>query len=69
MQLYEVLCTESKIFMVTEYCTGGEMFDYVTRNGKLCDSSDICKKIYMQIVSAVGHCHEKGLTHRFPMLI
>lgn len=64
VQLYEVLCTESKIYMVTEYCNGGEAFEYITKNGRLDDRQFECKNIFRQIVEAVGHCHEKGLVHR-----
>lgn len=28
-QLYQVLETDTKIFMVLEYCPGGELFDYI----------------------------------------
>jgi serine/threonine protein kinase len=64
VQLYEVLCTESKIFMVTEYCNGGEAFEYITKNGRMDDDSIEAKSVFRQIVEAVAHCHEKGLTHR-----
>jgi serine/threonine protein kinase len=68
VQLYEVLCTESKIYMVTEYCNGGEAFDYVCTNGRLDDTLQETKRIFRQIVEAVGHCHDKGLTHRLQLL-
>ena len=28
-KLYQVIETETKIFMVLEYCPGGELFDYI----------------------------------------
>ncbi len=28
-KLYQVIETEAKIFMILEYCPGGELFDYI----------------------------------------
>lgn len=30
--------TETKIYMVLEYCPGGELFDYIVDRDKLCES-------------------------------
>ncbi|KAJ3276592.1 hypothetical protein HDV01_004125 [Terramyces sp. JEL0728] len=63
-QLYEVICSESKIYMVTEYCVGGELLDYITKNGKMDDTKSKTQRIFQQIVEAVGKCHEKNFAHR-----
>jgi maternal embryonic leucine zipper kinase len=34
----KVLETETKIYMVLEYCPGGELFDYIVDRDKLCES-------------------------------
>ena len=34
----QVLETETKIYMVLEYCPGGELFDYIVDRDKLCES-------------------------------
>ena len=49
--------------MVTEYCTGGEMLDYITKNGKLDEKKIDTKRIFYQIVEAVAHCHTKNFVH------
>jgi serine/threonine protein kinase len=64
VRLYEVLTSETKIYMVTEYCTGGEMLDYITKNGKLDEKKIDTKRIFYQIVEAVAHCHTKNFVHR-----
>lgn len=61
-RLYEVICTENKIFMVSEYCAGGEMFDYLLRNGRLDDS--LAREWSRQIASALIYCHKKQFVHR-----
>jgi 5'-AMP-activated protein kinase catalytic alpha subunit len=36
IRLYEVIETPTDIFMVIEYVAGGELFDYIVANGKVC---------------------------------
>lgn len=34
IQLYEIIETPRYLFLVMEYCPGGELFDYITKNEK-----------------------------------
>lgn len=34
IKLYQVLQTEDYLFLITDYCEGGELFDYLLQNGK-----------------------------------
>ena len=63
-QLYEVLTSETKIYLVMEFCQGGEMLDYITRNGRMDDMDYKTVEIFQQIVEAVGQCHEMNFAHR-----
>ncbi|KXS10487.1 Pkinase-domain-containing protein, partial [Gonapodya prolifera JEL478] len=63
-QLYEVLTTESKIYMVTEFVPGGEAFDMILRRGRMDDRSPLAKRLFRQVVEAVKYCHDKNLVHR-----
>ncbi|KAI8822789.1 kinase-like domain-containing protein [Chytriomyces cf. hyalinus JEL632] len=63
-QLLEVLVTESKIYMITEYCEGGEAFDYLCSVGRMDDGEAATRKLFREIVMAVGYCHEKNFVHR-----
>ncbi|KXS10524.1 Pkinase-domain-containing protein [Gonapodya prolifera JEL478] len=63
-QLYEVLTTESKIYMVTEFVPGGEAFDMILRRGRMDDRSLLAKRLFRQVVEAVKYCHDKNLVHR-----
>ena len=67
-QLYEVITSETKIYMVQEYCGGGEMLDYITNNGRMDDNEIRTRKIFQEICSAVACCHELNLAHRFVCL-
>ncbi|KAJ3362820.1 hypothetical protein HDU91_003237 [Kappamyces sp. JEL0680] len=63
-KLYEVLTSETKIYMVMEFCHGGEMLEYITQHGKMDDGSDQTKRIFLQISEAVSKCHEMNFAHR-----
>jgi serine/threonine protein kinase len=61
-QLYEVIATENSIWLVTELCSGGELFDYLTEKGRI--SEEESRHIFGQICLAVNYLHEKGIVHR-----
>ncbi|XP_004457326.1 maternal embryonic leucine zipper kinase isoform X2 [Dasypus novemcinctus] len=61
-QLYHVLETANKIFMVLEYCPGGELFDYIISQDRL--SEEETRVVFRQIVSAVAYVHSQGYAHR-----
>ena len=41
IKLYQVLQTDDCLFLVTDYCEGGELFDYLISNGN-CLNHLIC---------------------------
>ena len=51
-KLFQVIETTSTIFMVLEYCPGGELFDYIVAKNKL--PEDEARVFFRQIVAAVG---------------
>lgn len=61
-QMYEVIATESSIWIVTELCSGGELFDYLVEKGRL--SEDETRIVFGQLCLAVAYLHEKGIVHR-----
>ena len=61
-QLYEVIATESNIWLVTELCSGGELFDYLAEKGRL--SEEETRVIFGQLCLAVAYVHSKGIVHR-----
>ncbi|KAK0186494.1 hypothetical protein F5146DRAFT_1113543 [Armillaria mellea] len=61
-QMYEVIATESSIWIVTELCSGGELFDYLVEKGRL--SEDETRVMFGQLCLAVAYLHEKGIVHR-----
>ncbi|EIM83718.1 Pkinase-domain-containing protein [Stereum hirsutum FP-91666 SS1] len=61
-QLYEIIATESSIWLVTELCSGGELFDYLAEKGRL--TEDEARIIFGQLCLAVNYIHDKGIVHR-----
>merc|ERR1719510_455087 len=61
-KLLQVIETDSRIFMVLEYCPGGELFDYIVDRERL--NEDESRAFFRQIVAAVAFIHQSGYAHR-----
>ena len=61
VQLYEVMASKTKIYIVMEYVKGGELFNKVAK-GKM--KEDAARKFFQQLISAVDFCHSRGVYHR-----
>eukprot|EP00730_Choanoeca_flexa_P005513 TRINITY_DN11963_c0_g1_i5.p2 TRINITY_DN11963_c0_g1~~TRINITY_DN11963_c0_g1_i5.p2 ORF type:complete len:618 (+),score=95.81 TRINITY_DN11963_c0_g1_i5:3871-5724(+) len=62
VQLYEVIDTETTLYLVMEYASGGEVFDYLVSHGRMKEKE--ARTRFRQIVSAIQYCHSKGIVHR-----
>ncbi|KAK3139178.1 hypothetical protein QOZ80_5AG0379060 [Eleusine coracana subsp. coracana] len=62
VELHEVMATRNKIYFVMEYVKGGELFDKIEKSGRL--TEEIAHKYFQQLISAVDHCHSRGVFHR-----
>eukprot|EP01038_Epipyxis_sp_PR26KG_P007649 gene7649-10410_t len=54
--------TKDKLFIITEYLGGGELFDYIHKNGPLSEQN--AKQLLFGVFSAVSYLHERGVIHR-----
>uniref|UniRef100_A0A8C1PLJ8 non-specific serine/threonine protein kinase n=1 Tax=Cyprinus carpio TaxID=7962 RepID=A0A8C1PLJ8_CYPCA len=62
IRLFEVIETEKTLYLVMEYASGGEVFDYLVSHGRMKEIEARAK--FRQIVSAVHYCHQKNIVHR-----
>lgn len=62
IRLYEVIDTPTDIFVVMEYVSGGELFDYIVSRGRL--PPDEARHFFHQIISGIEYCHFHKIVHR-----
>ncbi|KAM7410318.1 hypothetical protein PAMA_001658 [Pampus argenteus] len=62
IKLYQVISTPTDFFMVMEYVSGGELFDYICKHGRVEDTE--ARRLFQQIISAVDYCHRHMVVHR-----
>lgn len=61
-RLYEVIVTESLVWLVLEYCPGDELYNYLLKHGRI--EVDKVQKIFTQLVGAVSYVHNLSCVHR-----
>ncbi|RZF39750.1 hypothetical protein LSTR_LSTR003411 [Laodelphax striatellus] len=62
IKLYQVMETKNMIYIVSEYASQGEIFDYIARHGRMSESG--ARRKFWQILSAVEYCHNHRVVHR-----
>lgn len=62
VKLYDLYEDEKFYYLVTEYLSGGELFDRIQKKKHF---SEVDAAKYMrQVMSAVAYCHSKNIVHR-----
>ena len=62
VHLYSVIQTNQYIYLIMEYISGKELFDYIIKKGKL-QEIEACK-FYQQIISGIEYLHKLKIVHR-----
>jgi serine/threonine protein kinase len=57
-----VFRSDEKVYVVTEYATGGELFDTILQRGAM--KEDRARHTFNQILQAVNFLHRKNIAHR-----
>ena len=52
------------IFVVLEFCPEGDLFFNITECGQYVGKDNLARKVFLQILDAVQHCHNLGIFHR-----
>ncbi|KAI5927494.1 hypothetical protein F4810DRAFT_706250 [Camillea tinctor] len=61
-RLYEVIVTETMVWLVLEYCPGDELYNYLLKHGPL--PVEKVQKTFTQLVGAVSYVHQQSCVHR-----
>ncbi|XP_040997116.1 CBL-interacting serine/threonine-protein kinase 7-like [Juglans microcarpa x Juglans regia] len=61
LKILEVMATKTKIYLIVELATGGELFSKISHRDKLPEPS--ARRYFQQLVSALHFCHQNGVAH------
>eukprot|EP00002_Diphylleia_rotans_P040771 TRINITY_DN9751_c0_g1_i1.p1 TRINITY_DN9751_c0_g1~~TRINITY_DN9751_c0_g1_i1.p1 ORF type:complete len:521 (+),score=79.56 TRINITY_DN9751_c0_g1_i1:178-1740(+) len=62
IRLYDVIQSNTDTFMIMEYVSGGELFDFILSRGRLPEHD--ARRIFQQIISGLEYAHKKKIVHR-----
>ena len=62
INLYNIIQTEKKYYLITEYIEGKELFDYIIKKRKL-QEIEACK-FYQQLINGIEYLHKLKIVHR-----
>ena len=62
VQLYEMIENQDYLYLIMEYCSGGELFQHIVKNRRL--KEEEAAEMYQQILSGIEYIHKLGIVHR-----
>ena len=62
VRLFEILETSRYIFIVMEYCEGGDIMNYIISKGRLSENESL--KFFHQLINALFYLHSQSIAHR-----
>jgi serine/threonine protein kinase len=62
IRMYELIDSPTELFMIMEYVSGGELFDYIVHKVRLRETE--ARRLFQQIISGVEFCHSHMVCHR-----
>ena len=63
VRLYEVIDTQTKLYLILELGDGGDMYDYIMKHDGGVDEPT-ASRYFRQIVCAIAYCHQLHVVHR-----
>ena len=63
VRLYEVIDTQTKLYLILELADGGDLYDYIMRH-ETGLSEELAREYFRQIVRAISYCHRLHVVHR-----
>ncbi len=66
LKIYEFYQDEINYYLITEYCSGGELYDRIISMKNFSEVK--AAQLMKQILSAVAYCHNRKIVHRYSHL-
>ncbi len=63
LKLFEFYQDADNYYLITEYCTGGELFERIVQSKHFTEQK--AAVIMKQLLSAVAYCHARKIVHRY----
>ena len=64
LTLHRVIEEDGYIFVVLDYCAGGDLFKFLTQRGTFVRKDAVVKDAMCQLIDGLEHCHARGVYHR-----
>jgi serine/threonine protein kinase len=64
VSILKIIDYPDAIYVILEYCPEGDLFYNITERGQYVGKDELAKKVFLQILDAVEHCHSLGIYHR-----
>jgi calcium-dependent protein kinase len=62
VELVDLLEDSTCVYLVMEYCSGGDLMKYVRRSRQFTEK--VASLLFGQMLRGVAHCHSRGVVHR-----
>ena len=62
VQLYEIIETQKKLYLIMEYASGGELFDYIVKHQRV-KEPEACR-FFQQLLSGIEYISRLNIVHR-----
>ena len=62
IRVYKILEDELNYYIIMEYCSKGELFDYIVSKQRL--SKEEASNFFYQLINGIEYMHNKGYAHR-----
>jgi serine/threonine protein kinase len=64
VSMHKIVDDADCIYVILEYCPEGDLFANITERGQYVGNDQLCRRVFLQILDAVEHCHKLGIYHR-----
>ena len=62
VQMYQIIETDSELYLIMEHINAGELFDYIVRHDKVDEVT--ASKFLSQTLEGIEYLHREGICHR-----